>query len=45
MEVFIMKKLLDFIMFVLFGNGAIMEEAINEGLVSKEGQGRNEYGK
>ena len=40
-----MKKIIDFIMFVLFGEGAIMEEAISEGLISKEGQGRNKEGK
>lgn len=39
-----MKKVLDFIVFVLTGKGAIANEAIEAGILSYEGQGRDKYG-
>ena len=40
-----MKKVLDFIVFLLTGKGDFAKEAIDAGLVSYEGQGRDKYGK
>jgi hypothetical protein len=40
-----MKKVIDFIVFVLTGKGDLAKEAIDEGLISYEGQGRDKYGK
>ena len=40
-----MKKILDFIIFLLGGKCDITDEAVAEGLVSFEGQGRNEVGR
>ena len=39
-----MKKIIDFIVFVLTGKGDLAKEAIDEGLISYEGQGRDKYG-
>ena len=39
-----MKKVLDFIVFLFTGKGDYAKGAIEEGLVSYEGQGRNKYG-
>ena len=39
-----MKKILDFIVFVLTGKGEIANEAIEAGILSYEGQGRDKYG-
>jgi hypothetical protein len=44
-EKIIMKKILDFIIFMLGGKCDITDEAVAEGLVSFEGQGRNEFGR
>ena len=41
----IMKKILDFIIFMLGGKCDLTDEAVAEGLVSFEGQGRNEFGR
>ena len=40
-----MKKVLDWIVLLLTGKGALADEMIDEGLVSYEGQGRDKYGK
>lgn len=40
-----MKKFFDFVLFLLTGKGDFATKAIDEGLVSYEGQGRNKYGK
>lgn len=39
-----MKKIIDFIVFVLTGKGEIANEAIEAGILSYEGQGRDKYG-
>lgn len=41
----ILKNILNWFVFLLTGKGEIAEEAIREGLISYEGQGRDEYGK
>ena len=41
----ILKSILNWFVFILTGKGEIAEEAIREGLISYEGQGRDEYGK
>ena len=40
-----MKKVLDFIIFLFTGKGDFAKDAIDAGLVSYEGQGRNKYGR
>jgi hypothetical protein len=40
-----MKKVIDFIVFLFTGKGDFAKEAIDEGLISYEGQGRDKYGK
>ena len=44
-ELTTMKKILDLIIFLLGGKCDITDEAVAEGLVSFEGQGRNEFGR
>lgn len=39
-----MKKIIDCIVFILTGKGEFTKDAINAGLVSYEGQGRDKYG-
>lgn len=39
-----MKKVIDFIVFLFTGKGDFAKEAIDAGLVSYEGQGRDKYG-
>lgn len=39
-----MKKVIDFIVFMFTGKGDFANEAIEAGVVSYEGQGRNKYG-
>lgn len=39
------KKLADILMLVLTGKGEIADEAVREGIISYEGQGRDKYGK
>ena len=41
----ILKSILNWFVFLLTGKGEIAESAIREGLISYEGQGRDEYGK
>ena len=41
----ILKNILNWFVFLLTGNGEIADEAIRDGLISYEGQGRDEYGK
>ena len=41
----ILKNILNWFVFILTGKGEIAEEAIREGLISYEGQGRDKYGK
>lgn len=40
-----MKKVLDIIVFIFTGKGDFAKEAVDNGLVSHEGQGRDKYGK
>jgi hypothetical protein len=40
-----MKKFFDFIVFLFTGKGDYATEAIDEGVISYEGQGRDKYGK
>ena len=40
-----LKNILNWFVFLLTGKGEIAEEAIREGLISYEGQGRDEFGK
>ena len=40
-----MKKILDFIVFLFTGKGDFVKDAIDAGLVSYEGQGRDKYGR
>ena len=39
-----MKKIIDFIVCLFTGKGDFAKDAIDAGLVSYEGQGRNKYG-
>jgi len=41
----VLKRIFDNIEFVLTGKGTIADEAIDEGLISYEGQGRDKYGR
>jgi hypothetical protein len=41
----ILKNILNWFVFLLTGKGEIADESIREGLISYEGQGRNEFGK
>lgn len=40
-----MKKVLDWVMFLLTGKGPLADEMVDEGVISYEGQGRDKYGK
>jgi hypothetical protein len=40
-----MKTVLDFIVFLFTGKGDYVKDAIEAGLVSYEGQGRDKYGR
>ena len=40
-----MKAIIDLIIFIFTGKGAITDKAVDEGLVDLSGQGRNKYGK
>ena len=40
-----LKKILNWFVFLLTGKGEIADEAIREGIISYEGQGRDKYGK
>lgn len=40
-----MKKFFDFVLLLFTGKGDFANEAIEAGVVSYEGQGRNKYGK
>ena len=40
-----MKKVLDIIVFIFTGKGDFAKEAVEDRLVSYEGQGRDKYGK
>lgn len=39
------KKMVNFVVFMFTGKGAIADEAVNEGIVSFAGQGRDEFGR
>lgn len=39
-----MKKFIDLIVFLLTGKGDLAKEAIDAGVISYEGQGRDKYG-
>ena len=41
----ILKNILNWFVFAMTGKGEIANEAIENGLVSYEGQGRDKYGK
>lgn len=40
-----MKKFFNFVLFLLTGKGDFANEAIEAGVISYEGQGRDKYGK
>ena len=40
----VLKRILDWIVFLLTGHGEIADEAIRDGIISYEGQGKNENG-
>ena len=42
---FTMKKFFNFILFLFTGKGECAKEAIEAGVISYEGQGRDKYGK
>lgn len=42
---YILKRIGDWLMFLLTGKGEIADEAIREGIISYEGQGRDAYGR
>lgn len=41
----ILRNIWNWFVFLLTGNGEIADEAICEGIISYEGQGRDEFGK
>ena len=41
----LIKRILNWLMFILTGKGPIADEAIEEGLIDYSGQGRDKYGK
>lgn len=41
----ILKSILNWFVFLLTGKGEIADEAIREGIISYEGQGRDKFGK
>lgn len=41
----ILRNIWNWFMFLLTGKGEIANEAIREGIISYEGQGRDEFGK
>ena len=41
----ILKRALEWVLFILAGTGEIAREAVDEGLCDFSGQGRNKYGK
>ena len=40
-----LKKIINVIVFVLTGKGEIADEAVREGIISYEGQGRDKFGR
>jgi hypothetical protein len=40
-----LKKIINVIVFVLTGKGEISDEAVREGIISYEGQGRDKFGR
>lgn len=40
-----MKQLFNIVLFMLTGKGPIGESAVNDDIISYEGQGRDKYGK
>ena len=40
-----LKNILNWLVFLFTGKGEIADEAIREGIISYEGQGRDEFGK
>lgn len=41
----LIKRILNWFMFILTGKGPIADETIEEGLIDYSGQGRDKYGK
>lgn len=41
----ILKNIFNWILFFMTGKGEIADEAVREGLISYDGQGRDEFGK
>lgn len=41
----VLKRMLDWFVFLLTGKGEIANEAIDEGLIDYSGQGRDKYGR
>jgi hypothetical protein len=45
LEVVMFKKILNWLVFLVSGKGELADEAIEAGILSYEGQGRDKYGK
>lgn len=41
----VLKRILDWIVFILTGKGEIANEAVDDGLCDFSGQGKNKYGR
>jgi hypothetical protein len=41
----IIKRILDWLMFILTGKGPVANEGVDAGIVDYSGEGRDEYGK
>lgn len=41
----ILKKILNWFVFLMTGKGEVADEAIRDGIISYEGQGRDKFGK
>lgn len=40
----VLKRVLDWVVFILTGKGDIANEAVDDGLIDYSGQGRDKYG-
>ena len=40
-----LKKIVDIIVFIFMGKGALAEQMVNDGILDLSGQGRDKYGK
>jgi hypothetical protein len=41
----VLKRVLDWVVFILTGKGEIANEAVDDGLIDYSGQGRDKYGR